>query len=114
MFELNVDASIYASHRAMQLPQRESGKPKILRRLKDENFPVSEVSLVTSQGIALLAKETQEYDHNTTQERRLTKSPAENNTDRTPQLDSHLYSLYRSNSPIRRARGERECFEHSF
>ena len=114
MFVLNVDASISALHRAMQRPQRESRMPKILRRLKDENFSVSEVSLVISQEIALRAKETQEYDHDPTQERRLTKSAAENNTHRTPQLNPHLCSLYRSNSPIRRIRGERECFDHSF
>jgi len=114
MFVLNVDASNNALHRAMQLPQRESRMPKILRRLKDENFSVSDASLVTSPEIAPLAKETQEYDHDPTQERRLTKSTAENNTDRTPQLNPHLYSLYRSNSPIRRTRGERKCFEHSF
>ena len=114
MFELNVDVSINALHRAMQLPQRESGKPKILRRLKDENFSVSDVSLVTSPEIALLAKETQEYNHDPTQERRLKTSPAENNTDRTPQLDSHLYSPCRGSFRIRRARGERKCFEHSF
>ena len=114
MFALNVDASISALHRAMQLPQRESRMPKILRRLKDENFSASEVSRVTGQEIALLAKETQEYDHDPTQVRWLKTFPAENNTDRTPQLNPHLYSLYRSNSPIRRTRGEHKCFEHSF
>ena len=114
MFVLNVDASISVMHREVQLPQRESRMPKILNRLKDDNFSASEIWLFMSRAIALLAKQTQEYDHDPTQKRRLKTSPAENNTDRTPQVVSHPYSSYRSGFRIKRARGERECFEHSF